>query len=187
MTSAKSGYSDSEAGGLQAREAITADIMARTGIDNALLSRVVHAFYDRVRQDALLGPVFDARIQDWPQHLERMVDFWSSVALMTGRYHGTPMQRHAPLPVGFACSRRRWPRPASPWRLRIWWSGRAVLRRALSWGWRFTTASFPDGVKDTSGTVRGRGQQTHDHRQHRVTTLFGISRAGRVYGLCRRS
>ncbi len=99
MTSAISGYSDSEAGGPQAREAITADIMARTGIDNALLNRVVHAFYDRVRRDALLGPVFDARIQDWPQHLERMVDFWSSVALMTGRYHGTPMQKHAPLPV----------------------------------------------------------------------------------------
>lgn len=89
----------SDAGGPEARAAITADIMARTGIDDALLERMVHAFYDRVRQDALLGPVFDARIKDWPQHLARMVEFWSSVALMTGRFHGTPMQKHAPLPV----------------------------------------------------------------------------------------
>jgi len=28
-----------------------------------------------------------------------MCDFWSSVALMTGRYHGTPMAKHLPLPV----------------------------------------------------------------------------------------
>ena len=28
-----------------------------------------------------------------------MCDFWSSVALMTGRYHGTPMTKHLPLPV----------------------------------------------------------------------------------------
>jgi hemoglobin len=28
-----------------------------------------------------------------------MCAFWSSVALMTGRYHGTPMAKHMPLPV----------------------------------------------------------------------------------------
>jgi hemoglobin len=28
-----------------------------------------------------------------------MCAFWSSVALMTGRYHGTPMAKHLPLPV----------------------------------------------------------------------------------------
>ena len=28
-----------------------------------------------------------------------MCAFWSSVALMTGRYHGTPMVKHMPLPV----------------------------------------------------------------------------------------
>jgi hemoglobin len=29
----------------------------------------------------------------------QMCAFWSSVALMTGRYHGTPMAKHLPLPV----------------------------------------------------------------------------------------
>jgi hemoglobin len=28
-----------------------------------------------------------------------MFAFWSSVALMTGRYHGAPMPKHLPLPV----------------------------------------------------------------------------------------
>jgi hemoglobin len=82
-----------------ARPAVTAELMARTGLDDAMLSRLVHGFYDRVRRDALLGPVFAERITDWGPHLEKMVDFWSSVALMTGRYHGAPMPKHLPLPV----------------------------------------------------------------------------------------
>jgi len=84
---------------LSARPQITADLMARTGLDDAVLTRLVHGFYDRVRRDAMLGPIFDERIADWGPHLERMVAFWSSVALMTGRYHGAPMPKHLPLPV----------------------------------------------------------------------------------------
>ncbi len=53
----------------------------------------------RVRADAVLGPIFAARITDWEPHLQKMFAFWSSVALMTGRYHGTPMAKHLPLPV----------------------------------------------------------------------------------------
>tara|TARA_R110002095_G_scaffold76644_2_gene65579 strand:+ start:367 stop:855 length:489 start_codon:yes stop_codon:yes gene_type:complete len=82
-----------------ARPQMTADLMARTGLDEAMLERLVHRFYDRVRDDALLGPIFAERITDWGPHLERMVEFWSSVALMTGRYHGAPMPKHLPLPV----------------------------------------------------------------------------------------
>ena len=53
----------------------------------------------KVRKDALLGPVFDARIADWEPHLQRRCTFWSSVALMSGVYHGRPMEKHLPLPV----------------------------------------------------------------------------------------
>ncbi len=59
---------------------------------------LVHAFYDRVRADSQLGPIFDARISDWGPHLERMVDFWSSVLLQSGRFRGSPMQKHAAIP-----------------------------------------------------------------------------------------
>jgi len=81
------------------RPSVTADLMARTGLDDAILSRLVHEFYDRVRLDPMLGPVFAERIKDWGPHLAKMVDFWSSVALMTGRYHGQPMPKHLPLPI----------------------------------------------------------------------------------------
>ena len=47
----------------------------------------------------MLGPVFAARIKDWEPHLQQMFAFWSSVALMSGRYHGQPMRKHLPLPV----------------------------------------------------------------------------------------
>jgi hemoglobin len=84
------------------RPAVTADLMARTGLDEALLTELVHRFYAKVRADALLGPIFAEHIADWAPHLERMVSFWSSVALMTGRYHGAPVPKHANLPVSWA-------------------------------------------------------------------------------------
>jgi hemoglobin len=39
------------------------------------------------------------KIDDWEPHLQRMCAFWSSVALMSGRYHGRPMAKHLPLPI----------------------------------------------------------------------------------------
>ena len=81
------------------RERIMAEIVERTGITEPLIERLVHAFYAKVRADAVLAPIFEARIAEWEPHLERMCAFWSSVALMSGRYHGTPMAKHLPLPV----------------------------------------------------------------------------------------
>ena len=81
------------------REKITAGITARTGITEAMIERLVRGFYAKARTDPVLGPIFDAKISDWEPHLERMCAFWSSVALMSGRYHGTPMVKHLPLPV----------------------------------------------------------------------------------------
>ncbi|MBS0613104.1 MAG: group III truncated hemoglobin [Proteobacteria bacterium] len=69
---------------------------------------LVHAFYARVRQDETLGPIFDAHIDDWDQHLAKLVDFWSSILLRTGRFKGTPMPRHAALPGLNAPLFQRW-------------------------------------------------------------------------------
>ena len=88
------------ASGPERREELTAQIVARTGITEGMIEQLVRAFYARVRADDVLGPIFEARIRDWEPHLAQMFAFWSSVALMTGRYHGRPMQQHAPLPVG---------------------------------------------------------------------------------------
>jgi hemoglobin len=81
------------------RARVTAQVVERTGLDDAMVERLVRAFYGRVRTDALLGPVFAERVADWELHLRRMCAFWSSVALMSGRYHGQPMEKHLPLPV----------------------------------------------------------------------------------------
>lgn len=81
------------------RAQITATIVAETGIDAAMIDRLVRRFYDAIRLDTLLGPIFEQRIQDWEPHLQRMCAFWSSVALMSGIYHGSPMAKHLPLPI----------------------------------------------------------------------------------------
>lgn len=81
------------------REAMIEQVRAETGIDEPMIARLVDAFYDRVRADPLIGPVFAARISDWEPHLAQMRLFWSSVALMSGLYHGRPMPKHLPLPI----------------------------------------------------------------------------------------
>jgi hemoglobin len=78
---------------------VHAQTMAPLGVDGASIHRLVHGFYAKVRQDALLGPIFDSRIADWDEHLERMCRFWSSVMTMSGAYHGNPMAKHVRLPV----------------------------------------------------------------------------------------
>lgn len=81
------------------RAVLVEQIRAETGIDEAMITRLVDGFYGRVRADPLIGPVFNDRIADWGPHLEQMRLFWSSVALMSGIYHGRPMPKHLPLPV----------------------------------------------------------------------------------------
>jgi hemoglobin len=88
--------------GAQRRAQLAADIEERTGITEAMIERLVRGFYAKVRTDALLAPIFEARIRDWEPHLAQMCAFWSSVALMSGRYHGTPMVKHLPLPIDAA-------------------------------------------------------------------------------------
>ena len=63
-------------------------------IDEPGLERLVHAFYARVREDAELGPIFNAAIADWPEHLGKLTAFWSSVMLTSGRYKGQPVPAH---------------------------------------------------------------------------------------------
>lgn len=58
------------------------------------LAEVVERFYGRVRRDALIGPVFNGAVSDWPDHLRKLAHFWSSVMLATGRYKGNPVAEH---------------------------------------------------------------------------------------------
>ncbi len=59
------------------------------------IRQLVDLFYDKVRADPDLGPIFERVIRDeWGPHLQKMYDFWSSVMLTTGRYKGQPVVVH---------------------------------------------------------------------------------------------
>ncbi len=61
---------------------------------------LVDSFYGRVRNDEILGPIFNDVIQDrWPEHLEKMYRFWQTVLLGEHTYQGSPFVPHAQLPV----------------------------------------------------------------------------------------
>lgn len=67
-------------------------------LNRATITDLVHQFYGQVRADPVLQPVFDAAIgADWGPHLERMVDFWSTVMLGTREYQGNVFGTHMAL------------------------------------------------------------------------------------------
>jgi hemoglobin len=78
------------------RAAITREVTEATGLDRPTITAFLRAFYDAARRDPLLGPAF-AGVADWEAHIAQLTRFWSSVALMSGDYHGQPMQAHAHL------------------------------------------------------------------------------------------
>lgn len=61
---------------------------------------LVNSFYEAIRNNALLDPIFNGVIQDrWPQHLEKMYRFWQTVLLEEQTYFGAPFPPHARLPI----------------------------------------------------------------------------------------
>jgi hemoglobin len=79
-------------------------------LDEAMIHAVVHGFYDEIRKDDLLGPVFNGAIAPdaWPRHLANMCDFWSATLLRTGRYEGRPLRPHLSIPGLGEQHFRRW-------------------------------------------------------------------------------
>lgn len=68
--------------------------MERLNLSEDGLAALVEAFYARVRADAQLGPIFNGAIDNWPEHLEKLAAFWSSIMLTSGRYKGQPVPAH---------------------------------------------------------------------------------------------
>ncbi len=66
------------------------EIISRTEIE-----LLVNKFYDKVKADDLLAPVF-AHV-DWPHHLPIMYNFWASMLLGENTYKGNPFQKHSGL------------------------------------------------------------------------------------------
>ena len=66
------------------------------------IKTLVDNFYQKVRKDSDLAPIFVTAIGEteeaWRSHLEHMYAFWSSIMLSSGRYQGNPIQKHSGLP-----------------------------------------------------------------------------------------
>lgn len=61
---------------------------------------LVDTFYGKIRNDMLLGGIFNGVIKDrWPEHLEKMYRFWQTVLLDEHTYYGSPFPPHAQLPI----------------------------------------------------------------------------------------
>ncbi len=63
------------------------------------LARLVDHFYEKVRCDAQIGPIFNAAVHDWDEHKRLLTSFWASVALRASSYRGNPMGAHRPHPI----------------------------------------------------------------------------------------
>jgi hemoglobin len=60
---------------------------AAAGITEALVREVISAFYQEVRRDAVLGPVFHAAIGSaWEAHIETVCLFWLTATRIGGGY-----------------------------------------------------------------------------------------------------
>jgi len=80
---------------------IASEIPETDILSEADVKLLVNTFYDKVRKDEILAPVFEPIIKDnWEMHLSRMTDFWSTLLLYTKKYKDDPMPKHLPLPIG---------------------------------------------------------------------------------------
>lgn len=53
---------------------------------------LLRQFYADVRQDPLIGPIFDAQIHDWKEHLDIIAGFWETLI-------GGPRTYARPMPM----------------------------------------------------------------------------------------
>ena len=64
------------------------------------IKKLVDLFYEKVREDTLIGPIFEQKIKgNWEKHLEKMYLFWQTVLLKEHTYYGSPFPPHAKLPI----------------------------------------------------------------------------------------
>jgi hemoglobin len=67
-------------------------------VDREDIVVLVNRFYDRIRKDGKLGPVFNEVVKiNWETHLPKMYDFWDTVLFRAGTFRGNPLAAHAKL------------------------------------------------------------------------------------------
>ncbi|WP_420602660.1 group III truncated hemoglobin [Flagellimonas sp.] len=56
---------------------------------------LVTKFYEKVRKDAEIGHFFNETIEDWPEHIEKLTNFWETNLFFVQKYKGNPLMVHA--------------------------------------------------------------------------------------------
>lgn len=75
------------------------DMNPTAPFDESAVATLVDHFYEKVRREPQLGPVFNAAVHDWDEHKRLLTSFWASVALRANSYRGNPMAAHRPHPI----------------------------------------------------------------------------------------
>ena len=148
------------------------------------IARLIDRFYAAVRRDPMLAPVFEAAIADdeWPEHLETMRRFWSSVMLTSGRYSGNPVAVHRAVQGLERPMFARWlalfeatgqdlfaPEPAAPSSPR-----RAASPPACSWRCSTASAHRPTGWPPRSAT-RDSAMRLTTYTDYTLRTLMYLA------------
>ncbi len=63
--------------------------------------KFVNSFYEKVKLDDLIGPIFNQRIEldNWPSHLDKLSGFWNTVLFGVPDYRGNPFSHHVDLNI----------------------------------------------------------------------------------------
>lgn len=64
---------------------------------HAGLSRLLHHFYSDVRQHRVIGPIFNARIENWGEHIAKITEFWARATGGPSIYAGQMPLKHLSL------------------------------------------------------------------------------------------
>lgn len=104
------------------------------------IDRLVETFYGKARADDLLGPVFEAAVEDWPAHFEKLGEFWRGVMFGKSRYRGGMMFAH------FQQREHITPAHLERW-LKLWWEAtEATMAPQAAAAFRFKAARIAESM-----------------------------------------
>lgn len=76
--------------------------MIYSDINKESIDKLMNIFYDKIKSDNNLGPIFKSKIGEskeaWDKHKDKISNFWQGQILGEGNYRGQPMKTHIELP-----------------------------------------------------------------------------------------
>ena len=77
---------------------------------------LVNSFYDRVKSDTIIGPIFNSIVGDWSQHLPKMYRFWGTVLFGEPGYSGNTIATHIAIDKKFPLEQQHYDRWIGLWK-----------------------------------------------------------------------